>query len=137
MCLWLLTCVYFHVCTEEVIFQQRCRILESCELLNRIEPKVRYLFFLLLRTCRFPHVAETQKNASSPFPLFSSPSSSSSSCPTSVPVLVFVVPAVEVYVKRHNAAGCHASDQSPESRAHRKSHLYTKLYTFSFTYLSF
>lgn len=42
---------------------------------------------------------------------------------TSVPVLVFVVPAVEVYVERHNAAGRHASDQGPESRAHKKPHL--------------
>lgn len=39
---------------------------------------------------------------------------------TSVPVLVFVVPAVEVYVERHDAAGRHASDQSPAGRAHKK-----------------
>lgn len=36
---------------------------------------------------------------------------------TSVPVLVFVVPAVEVYVERHNAARRHAGDESPEGRS--------------------
>lgn len=36
---------------------------------------------------------------------------------TSVPVLVLVVPAVEVYVERHDASRRHASDKSPESGA--------------------
>lgn len=39
---------------------------------------------------------------------------------TSVPVLVLVVPAVEVYVERHNASGCHASDKSPAIGAKRE-----------------
>lgn len=42
--------------------------------------------------------------------------SSRLSLSTSIPVLVLVVPAVEVYVERHDAAGRHASDQSPEGR---------------------
>lgn len=37
-----------------------------------------------------------------------------------VPVLVFVVPAVEVYVERHDAARCHAGDKSPEGRGERE-----------------
>lgn len=32
---------------------------------------------------------------------------------------MFVVPAVEVYVERNDAAGCHASDQRPEGGAHK------------------
>lgn len=42
---------------------------------------------------------------------------------TSVPVLVFVVPAVEVYVERHDAARRHAGDQSPAGGAHTQRHL--------------
>lgn len=37
-------------------------------------------------------------------------------CVLSVPVLVLVVPPVEVDVERHDAAGDHACDQSPEER---------------------
>lgn len=36
----------------------------------------------------------------------------------SVPVLVFVVPAVEVNVEGNDAARRHASDQRPEGGAH-------------------
>lgn len=39
----------------------------------------------------------------------------------SVPVLVLVVPPVEVDVERHDAAGNHARDQSPEDRNQKKS----------------
>lgn len=46
--------------------------------------------------------------------------SSRLSLSTSVPVLVLVVPAVEVYVERHDAAGRHASDQSPAGRTQQQ-----------------
>lgn len=116
--------VVTHVCVRTRVhrgsrFHQRLCILKSSELHKEIEPKVPYLFFLRLCTCSFPCAAATQQNASPPSPLaiflFLALS-------TSVPVLVFVVPAVEVYVECHNAARRHASDQSPEGRKHDKSH---------------
>lgn len=106
--------VVTHVCVHTRMhrgscFHQRCRILKSSELHKGIEPKVRYLFFLRLCTCSFPCCRYTAECiTASPLSIFLFLTQS-----TSVPVLVFVVPAVEVYVECHNAARRHASDQSP------------------------
>lgn len=124
MCQWLHLCVYIHV------FHQRCHILRSSKLLKGIEPKVRYVFILPLSACSFPVLQIHSR-------LLSSPSWSSPLAillllrrATSVPVLVFVVPAVEVYVERHNAAWRHASDEGPEGGAHTNQTLrHTKLQT--------
>lgn len=47
---------------------------------------------------------------------------------TSVPVLVLVVPAVEVYVERNDASGRHAGDQRSEGGEHvcKKKHTFIK-----------
>lgn len=102
-------------------FRQRCCVLTSSQLHKGLEPKVGYVFpspWCL----RFSPVSQVHSRMHPLLSLlFFSPLSVLLVLvlSTSVPVLVLVVPAVEVYVERHNAAGCHASDQSPEGRAHR------------------
>lgn len=127
VCLWLHTCVYLHVCTEEVNSSSAAASLNVVNFLVRIEPKVPYLFCLPLSTCGFP-ASQIHSRKQRLLSLRSSLSLLSAllslKLSTSVPVLVLVVPAVEVYVERHNAAGRHASDQSPAGRAQtQESHL--------------
>lgn len=112
MCLWL----HIHVCTEEVVSTSADASSKSSQL---HKPKVRCLLFLPLGTCGSPPTPASQIH-SRMHHLLSLLFLSFLSIllflmlAASVPVLVFVVPAVEVYVERHDAAGRHASDQSPE-----------------------
>lgn len=46
----------------------------------------------------------------------------------SVPVLMLVVPAVEIYVKCHDTARSHARDQRPKEQQNRRGHDYFRAY---------
>lgn len=87
-----------------------CRILKSCEhLMERSQPDP---FFLPVSTCDFPAVQTHSRMLLLLGFLFLSSSAS-------VPVLVFIVPAVEVDIECHNAARRHAGDQSPKESRQR------------------
>lgn len=83
------------------------------------------LFWFPLGGGNFPCIAVTLQDASPPLP--SLLCSFFLMLSTSVPVLVFVVPAVEVYVERNDASGRHASDQRSEGGEHVcKKHTFIK-----------